>query len=232
MRSRYGLPSVAPTDREGGDLSRGYLTTRRVWFLANLAITVALLPALFTEGEAPSGPVAVQAGDTLATVPVVASRGGDDALVDLAPSEVAAEAATTTTTTAPPTTTTTVAAPEPEATTTITVARKVVARPTTTTTAPTPKPAPEPTTTATPAEDGTEAGKASWYDHEAGVCAHKSLPFGTVVTVTHTGNGKTTTCTVGDRGPYIEGWIIDLHPEQFEDLAPRSAGVIPVRISW
>lgn len=198
--------------------------------MANLAVTVALLPALFTDG-ADTGPVSVQAGNPLDTVPVVAASSGDGEVVALAPSDVAARAATTTTTTtttAPPTTTTT-AAP----TTTTTTAPKP--KPTTTTTAaPAPKPEPKaaPTPSAPPAEDGTETGTASWYDHQPGVCAHKSLPFGTVVTVTHTGNGKRTTCTVGDRGPYVEGWIIDLHPEQFDDLAPTSTGVVPVRITW
>lgn len=192
--------------------------------MVNLAITAALLPALFTE-DAGTGPVGVQAGDTLDTVSVVAASSGDGEVVALAPSEVAARAATTTTT-APPATTTT-AAP---ATTTTTAPKPKPKTTTTTTAAPEPKAAPTPS--APPAEDGTETGTASWYDHQPGVCAHKSLLFGTVVTVTHTGNGRRTTCTVGDRGPYVEGWIIDLHPEQFSDLAPTSTGVVQVRITW
>jgi rare lipoprotein A len=85
---------------------------------------------------------------------------------------------------------------------------------------------------AAPSPDRTEAGKASWYDHEAGVCAHKTLPFGTVLTVTNTANGRSTTCVVRDRGPYVEGWVVDLNPREFEQLASRSAGVISVRLTW
>jgi len=191
----------------------------------NLAVTVALLPALFHASPRPTGPVAVHAGSSLDTVPIVAAAvRGSQHVVVLGPNELAAEAATTTTAPPPPPTTTT-------------VARKVVvkAAPTTTTTV---RPKPRPTTTTTaaprpaPASGNTESGKASWYDHQAGICAHKSLPFGTVVTVTNTANGKSVQCTVGDRGPYVQGWVIDLNPREFEQLAPRSAGVISVRLDW
>jgi rare lipoprotein A len=67
--------------------------------------------------------------------------------------------------------------------------------------------------------------------NQPGICAHKTLPFGTVVTV-HAVNGKSVQCTVGDRGPYVDGYIIDLHPQEFEQLAPTSAGRIDVTITW
>jgi rare lipoprotein A len=117
--------------------------------------------------------------------------------------------------------------------------------PTTTTTAPKPKPKPVPTTTTAPKPSVTTApvtvppivgtsqtGKATWYNQEPGVCAHRSLPFGTVVTVTNTGNGSSVTCTVGDRGPFVVGSIIDLAPDDFDQLAARSAGVVAVTINW
>jgi rare lipoprotein A (peptidoglycan hydrolase) len=185
--------------------------------LANIAITVALLPALFTGAGDPDGPVAVTAGETLRTVPVVvtAAAPGDD-VVTLPP---AGPAPTTTTTAPPPTTTTT--APR--------VVRKVVAP------APAPRPKAAPTTTTAPPTTTparSQSGKASWYDHKPGVCAHRSLPFGTVVTVTSLANGRQVRCTVGDRGPYVNGWILDLHPQEFSRLAPTSDGVISVRINW
>jgi rare lipoprotein A len=40
--------------------------------------------------------------------------------------------------------------------------------------------------------------------------AHKTLPFGTRVRVTHLGNGKSVEVKINDRGPYIAGRIIDL----------------------
>ncbi len=40
--------------------------------------------------------------------------------------------------------------------------------------------------------------------------AHRTLPFGTRVRVTHLGNGRTVDVTINDRGPFIAGRIIDL----------------------
>lgn len=212
--------------REGGDLSTGFLTTRRVWLLVNLAVTVALLPALFTGDRGPGGPIDVRAGR--ATPVQAAAVTGEGSVAVLGPNELAAAAATTTITTAPPPPPKAPVAPKPR----VTVEVAPAPAPTTTTTV---RPRPTTTTTAvpTPAPSGsTESGKASWYDHQPGICAHKTLPFGTVVTVTNTANGKRTTCTVGDRGPYVAGWVIDLNPREFEQLAPRSAGVISVRLDW
>lgn len=55
-------------------------------------------------------------------------------------------------------------------------------------------------------------------------CAHKSLRPGTVIRLRY--KGRTTTCVVDDRGPYVRGRIVDLQPAQFRQLAPLSAGVI------
>ena len=141
--------------------------------------------------------------------------------------------ATTTTSVAPPTTvqqavvqaasvkaapaTTTTAKPKPTTTTT------AKPRPTTTTTAPPPPPS---------QPSNSQTGKASWYDHEAGTCAHRTLPFGTILKVTNLGNGKSTTCRVADRGPFIEGRVVDLERSVFSQIASTSQGVIDVRIEW
>jgi rare lipoprotein A (peptidoglycan hydrolase) len=56
--------------------------------------------------------------------------------------------------------------------------------------------------------------------------------MGTVVTVT-TPAGRSTQCTVGDRGPFVSGLVIDLAPAQFEQLAPLSTGVIRgITLTW
>lgn len=205
----------------------------------NIVVTVALLPALFGGGDS-AEQVGVRAGD-LATVPAAAhvrDTGSDD--VTLAPTDAAAAAAITTTTVAPTTTTTTTAAPVRAATTT-------TAKPAPTTRA---KPAPtttaEPATTTTqppattttsppPAASSSEEGRATWYELEgarAGICAHKTLPFGTVVTVTNTRTGSSITCEVGDRGPFVDGYVIDLFRTDFERLAPTSQGWFPARLTW
>lgn len=141
----------------------------------------------------------------------------------VAPATTSTSAATTTTTAAPTTTT----AP-PETTTT-----EAPPPPAPTTTAPPPPPPPPTTAPPTTAPPGNvQEGGASWYDYQPGTCAHRTLPFGTVVTVTNLATGGSATCTVADRGPFIAGRIIDLDRTVFEQLAPLSAGVINVRITW
>jgi rare lipoprotein A len=94
---------------------------------------------------------------------------------------------------------------------------------------------PPPTTTTTaapkPAAGPPRAGTASWYDQATGTCAHRTLPFGTRVTVTAS-NGKSVTCTVGDRGPFVDGFIIDLAHDDFVQLVPDTQGVVAVTIRW
>jgi rare lipoprotein A len=49
-----------------------------------------------------------------------------------------------------------------------------------------------------------------WFNPNAMTAAHKSLPFGTRVRVTHLGNGRSVEVKINDRGPYVAGRIIDL----------------------
>jgi len=71
----------------------------------------------------------------------------------------------------------------------------------------------------------TEFGTASWYgpgfhgrktangerfDTHDFTCAHKTLPFNTMLKVTNLENGRYTIVRVNDRGPFIKGRIIDL----------------------
>ena len=49
-----------------------------------------------------------------------------------------------------------------------------------------------------------------WFNPNALTAAHKTLPFGTRVRVTHLGNGRSVEVNINDRGPYVGGRIIDL----------------------
>lgn len=40
--------------------------------------------------------------------------------------------------------------------------------------------------------------------------AHKSRPFGTVLTITNLGNGRVIRAVVSDRGPFVRGRCVDL----------------------
>jgi rare lipoprotein A (peptidoglycan hydrolase) len=78
----------------------------------------------------------------------------------------------------------------------------------------------------------SESGVASWYHRVGMVAAHKTLPMGTEVHVTNVANGRTVTVIINDRGPYIEGRIIDLSDDAFARLAPLGVGTVNVRITW
>jgi uncharacterized protein YabE (DUF348 family) len=78
-------------------------------------------------------------------------------------------------------------------------------------------------------------GSATWYGTAPGrgTCAHLSLPFGTIVTITNRATGAVAQCRVADRGP--EAWtghIIDLAPDVFRRLAPLGQGVASVSLSY
>jgi rare lipoprotein A len=61
--------------------------------------------------------------------------------------------------------------------------------------------------------------------------AHKSLPFGTRVRVTHLGNGRSVTVTINDRGPYIAGRIIDLSRAAASAISMTGQGVARIRMT-
>ncbi|MEO6462411.1 MAG: septal ring lytic transglycosylase RlpA family protein [Candidatus Eisenbacteria bacterium] len=60
--------------------------------------------------------------------------------------------------------------------------------------------------------------------------AHKSLPFGTRIRVTHLRSGRTVECRVNDRGPFKKGRIVDLSRRAAEALGIVSDGLAKVRL--
>jgi peptidoglycan lytic transglycosylase len=65
-------------------------------------------------------------------------------------------------------------------------------------------------------------------DH-ALTAAHRTLPFGTKVRVTHSKSGKSVIVTITDRGPFVRGRIIDLAPAAARLLG--ISGLAPVIIA-
>jgi resuscitation-promoting factor RpfB len=121
------------------------------------------------------------------------------------------------------------------ATTTTTAATTATTAPADATPTPTTAaPPPETTTTtvAPPPASGSDSGGATWYRTYSGTCAHRTLPRGTIVTITSVATGATATCRVADAGPFADGRIIDLAQDVFVQLAPLSTGVVQVTISW
>jgi len=93
--------------------------------------------------------------------------------------------------------------------------------------------------------DQPEEGLASWYggkfhgrltsngevfDTNTKTAAHRELPFGSLVKVTDLDTGKSTLVRINDRGPFVEGRIIDLSRAAAEELDMVSRGVARVRL--
>lgn len=60
--------------------------------------------------------------------------------------------------------------------------------------------------------------------------AHRDLPFGTVVKVTRTDTGQRVRVVVNDRGPYVDGRIVDLSRKAARRIEMVDAGVVPVEV--
>lgn len=93
----------------------------------------------------------------------------------------------------------------------------------------------------------TETGKASYYaDSFNGkptangetfrqrklTAAHKSLPFGTRVTVINMANGKKVKVRINDRGPFVPGRIIDLSHKAAARIGMLNIGVANVELKY
>ncbi len=59
-----------------------------------------------------------------------------------------------------------------------------------------------------PGFDGRPTASGAIYDMEAWTCAHKTLPFGTLLLVS--AHGRHVLVIVNDRGPYHADWVLDL----------------------
>jgi rare lipoprotein A len=97
-----------------------------------------------------------------------------------------------------------------------------------------------------PAEGTTERGLASWYGHpyhgraaadgeiydmETLVAAHRTLPFQTRVRVRNLNNDKTVDVRIIDRGPFVQGRVIDLSHAAAKEIDLIGPGVGQVEIT-
>jgi rare lipoprotein A len=89
-------------------------------------------------------------------------------------------------------------------------------------------------------------GKASWYGGEfagkpmadgtpmnpqSNNAASKTLPLGTKARVTNLDNGKSAVVEIRDRGPYVDGRIVDVSPHTARQLGMQQQGVAPVEVA-
>jgi rare lipoprotein A len=69
-----------------------------------------------------------------------------------------------------------------------------------------------------------------WFNPNALTAAHKTLPFGTRVKVTHMSSGRSVMVVINDRGPFVKGRIIDLSRAAAQSIGMTGAGVAAVRV--
>lgn len=93
---------------------------------------------------------------------------------------------------------------------------------------------------------GNQIGVASWYgDHWQGrltaggkpfddrklTAAHRTLPLNTRVRVTNLETGRSVEVTITDRGPYVDGRVIDLSAAAAKRIGMVKEGLVPVQIT-
>lgn len=77
---------------------------------------------------------------------------------------------------------------------------------------------------------GKYTASGEQYDHDKLTAAHLTLPFGTKVKVTNYENNKSVVVTVNDRGPFVQGRIIDLSKSAAETIGLTEKGLAKVRV--
>jgi rare lipoprotein A len=77
---------------------------------------------------------------------------------------------------------------------------------------------------------GRQAANGEIYDMEQMTAAHRTLPFGAMVEVTNHTNGKKVDVRITDRGPFVDGRIIDLSRAAARAIDLIRPGIAAVRI--
>ncbi len=77
---------------------------------------------------------------------------------------------------------------------------------------------------------GSRTANGERLHHDSLTCAHRTMPFGTMLRVTNPANGKSVIVRVTDRGPFIRGRIIDLSWRAALELGIIAQGMAMVEI--
>ncbi len=79
---------------------------------------------------------------------------------------------------------------------------------------------------------GRMTANGELYDMRQLTAAHRTLPFGTIVLVKNSANGRSVEVRINDRGPYVDGRIIDLSFEAAKQLGlvERGSGMVELRV--
>src|SRR5690554_1462463 len=77
---------------------------------------------------------------------------------------------------------------------------------------------------------GPKTASGEMFNPDHLTAAHRTLPFGTMVRVTHKKTGRSVVVRINNRGPFIRGRVIDLSPKAaaavgFSGLAPVTLAI-------
>jgi rare lipoprotein A len=78
--------------------------------------------------------------------------------------------------------------------------------------------------------EGAKTANGETFNTHELTAAHPSLPFGTRLRVTNVTNGQSVTVRVNDRGPYVQGRIVDVSYSAAEQLGMVKGGVAKVKL--
>jgi rare lipoprotein A len=78
--------------------------------------------------------------------------------------------------------------------------------------------------------EGQPTASGEKYKRTKFTAAHKTLPFGTKVRVTNTANSQSVEVVINDRGPYVDGRIIDVSRAAAEKLGFVNQGLADVSL--
>jgi rare lipoprotein A len=77
-------------------------------------------------------------------------------------------------------------------------------------------------------ESGSQTASGQRFNENAMTCAHRSLPFGTKLRVTH--GGRSIVVTVNDRGPFVRGRVLDLSTAAARALGIEGLGQVTAEV--
>jgi rare lipoprotein A len=72
--------------------------------------------------------------------------------------------------------------------------------------------------------DGRRTASGERFDNSGMTAAHRTLPFGSLVRVTNTANGRSVVVRITDRGPFTRGRMIDVSRAAAEELGLVARG--------
>lgn len=75
---------------------------------------------------------------------------------------------------------------------------------------------------------GTQTANGEIYDMNSMTAAHKTLPFGSTIRVINKDNGRHVTVRINNRGPFVEGRVIDLSRRAAQEMGILQTGLAPV----